>query len=250
MNIMKTQHQTSGYDRNQYGALIWTGGKAPATLTNGRKLLSRAIASGALPAEYISTDKKGRGDCLNYDVYDAARGAVLVQRRHTTLDKYGAHPQKDYFLIRSAGRGVDVSPVAHKSMIVKWSNHAKKLGDIIKADAGLVKIDTSPKTEVGYKAVTKNPAGHYVSVWDGSPWALGRERVEKASKDHSGGFYYYPSVAQCRAAALANDIFGEARSHQNLFIVRVLVNGARYQVFDAKHCASRLTPVALVEQTN
>ena len=238
-----------GFDRNQYGALIWHGDQVQKTLIHAEKLIKRAIKSKLLEAEYIDTDKKGLGDCLNYDVYDCKRGAALVQRRHTMIDKYGNHPQKDYFLIQSNGsKKPNVSRVNHKNMIVKWSKRAKKLGDIIRADSGLIKIETGNKTEFGYKALAKNEAGGYVSVWDGSTWRLNKERVEKATKNHTGGFYYYKTLAQCRAAALDNDIFGSCREHSNLFIVRVRISGARYNVFDNKYCASKLTPLKLVEK--
>lgn len=244
---MKTQqHKQSGYDRNQYGALICGSSNTQINFINGNKLLEKAISTGKLPDEFIDTNKKGYGECLNYDIYDVMRGVVLVQRRITVMDKYGNHPQKDYFIIKSDGNQVIVNEAAHKSMILKWSKRAKKLGDIIKADAGIIKIDMSLKTEIGYKAVTKNDSGHYISVWDKSSWKLGVQRVEKATKNHTGGFYYYPTIEKCRKAALDNDIFGDARDHKNLFIISVKIEGARYNIYDYKYCASKLTPIKLI----
>jgi len=236
---------SNGYSRNGYGAVTFSGTVQPKNLTNGKKLLTGAIKNGKLAAEYIETDRKGRGDCLNYDIYDVARGVVLVQRRHTTIDKYGNHPQKDYFIISEGGRVVE--PVANKTMIVKWSRRAKKPGDIIKADRGEIKIDMSNPVAYGFKAVTKNEQGHYISVWDQSSWSLKKTRVEKATINHTGGFYYYPSVRSLKAAIEDNDVFGECRSHDNLFILKVRVEGHRYQVYNDKHCASRLTPVEVVK---
>lgn len=236
--------KTSTYNRNHFGALSFSG-KPPTNLSNGLKLLEKAISLKLLDYEYIDTDKKGFGDCLNYDIYDVARGSVLVQRRETTIDKYGNHPQKDYFIISDSGK--TVTPVAHKSMIVKWSKRAKKPGDIIKADTGLIKIDLSNPVEYGFKAVTRNTSGHYISVWDKSAWSLGKQRTEKASNDHTGGFYYYPSLKELEAGIYGNDIFGAARSHNNLFVLRVKIEGARYQVYNSKHCASKITPISLVK---
>lgn len=237
--------KTTGYTRNKFGALSWSGENTPINLINGIKLLKKAIALDNLPSEYIDTNKKGFGDCLNYDIYDVIRGAVLVQQRNTTIDKYGLHPQKDYYIISDSGKKVNL--VNRKNMIVKWSRRAKKVGDIIKADRGHLKINTGTLPEIGYKAVCKNEHGNYVSVWDKSPWPLNKTRIETATKDHTGGFYYYPNLSSLKSAIEENDVFGEAREHNNLFILKVRVEGARHEIFNSKHCASKITPLHAIK---
>jgi len=224
---------TTGWTRNIYGSLRYSGENEPTNFVNGRKLLHAAIRRGNLDPQYIET-KKGEGNCLNYTIYDVSRGIVLVQRRHTTIDRYGNHPQKSYLIISKGGRSVEEIPDPAKRMIVKWARRAKNVGDIIRAVRGEIKISLAEPIAYGYIAVMQR-AGHYVSVWDGSVWALGKTRIERATPNHTGVFYYYPTLQQARRAAEINDIF-----------LRVRVEGARDNVYNDKYRASCITPIKRV----
>jgi len=77
-------------------------------------------------------DRKHRGSALNYDIYDYARGVVLIQQRLTTCTKYGNSPKKDYFLlIRSNGR-IFKKEAPKKMAIVKLAKKDPEPGEIIK----------------------------------------------------------------------------------------------------------------------
>lgn len=75
----------------------WTG----TTQYNYNKILS--LFSPALETEYIDLDKKGRGSCLNHDLYayDPAQGVAVIQARqyYKRAAKHFGATRKTYFLV-------------------------------------------------------------------------------------------------------------------------------------------------------
>lgn len=115
--------------RDVFGAL-----KYSPELTAGRALIAIAIRTGKIPPEDKQMVKHNRGWVRNYDVYDvtAGGGKAIVQRRETTITKYGNNPQKSYFLIEKRGRGVVVTElVKEKPLIVRRAKQASKPGEVI-----------------------------------------------------------------------------------------------------------------------
>jgi hypothetical protein len=106
----------------------------------GQDIISLAVKTNKLPAPYIEKVSKKRTDCLNYDIYDKLDNTWLIQRRDTTIDKYGAHPIKSYYIIRRCGQGVIVKNETRKSMANLAAKNATNLGDAIKILNGKSKM--------------------------------------------------------------------------------------------------------------
>ncbi len=102
-------------------------------LSKGAILADEAIAKEYLKAPYVNVDKRHRGSALNYDLYDADRNEVLVQRRYTACTKYGNSPTKDYFVIRRHRQAIQVLLVSDdaKRLVVKRSRTTKELGEVL-----------------------------------------------------------------------------------------------------------------------
>lgn len=124
-------HQTQQILRGTYGELIFAGNNP--VIDAGRQLLKEAIAKEYLKAPFVDVDKRHRGSALNYDLYDANRNEVLVQRRYTVCTKYGNSPTKDYFVIRRHGKAIQVLLVSDdaKRLVVKRSRTTKVLGEVL-----------------------------------------------------------------------------------------------------------------------
>ncbi len=178
-----------------------------------------------------------------YDILPNGR-AVLMCSRTVEGDRYGQKTiDKAYFLIRAHGEHVRVVP-ASKGLAGKSSKIAVKLGDAISVVTGKKKyIAPANRVRKGYKFVTRNEAGKLVSVWDGSSWALGKTRIEAATENHRGGFYYYASIEKALSGAENNETFGYARSHNNLVLLEVEVSGRQFEHANEKLCASRIKPI-------
>lgn len=238
--------------RGNYGEILRSYGvPEPVTLSRGAKILSLAVRRGLVDAPYCEVDHKHRGSALNYDIYDAAPGAVLVQRRYTICTKYGSSPQKTYLLLRRTDRKITVASAdGHKAVLAKLAKQVPKLGAIIAHCEGRkslkLKEKPAPPPEDGYKLVRRDEVGNLVSVWDGSPWTLGVKRTERALADHNGGLYYYRTAQEALTAAADNDIFGTSRAHSDLVMVRVNAAGRRIQYSSGKIAATHLTPTEIV----
>jgi hypothetical protein len=126
-----TMPQTQTLYRGSYGELDIA--SSNAVIADGRKLLKEAIAKEYLKAPYVDIDKRHRGSALNYDLYDADRNEVLVQRRYTVCTKYGNSPTKDYFVIRRHRQAIQVLLVSDdaKRLVVKRSRTTKELGEVL-----------------------------------------------------------------------------------------------------------------------
>ena len=105
----------------------------PITLSRGAAILDAAISRGRVDAPYCEVDHKHRGTALNWDIYDAAPGRVLVQRRHTTCTRWGSSPTKQYLILSRDRRSkiTVTSADAYKAVIVKLAKTAPRLGAII-----------------------------------------------------------------------------------------------------------------------
>lgn len=224
---------------------------ALASFQLAQALLAQAIQSGKLEKPYVDVDSRHRGSALNYDLYDIKGASVLIQSRHTTCTKWGNSPKKDYLLLRKMGRGVTVIDMNEsKPVIVKLAKASDGLGDVIDALSGKKPIKIRPNLSaprIGYKIVKVNEAGDYVSVWDDSPWPIGRQRTQAATSNHSGGFYYFRTLDECLTVHAKRGVFGDYHDGDERFvIIECEAAGAEYEHDSGKRCVTRLKPLAAV----
>jgi len=242
--------------RDAFGAI--TKGEA---LAQARALVATAKAK--LPASYDhmswgrSGKERGRriGQACHHEIYDVnAEGTrALVCVREVEGTKYGVKTlSKEYFVVARHGLGVRVLP-ANKAVAAKAAKAAgETLGMAIEVALGKAKLPVKPaEIKTGYKLLVRADDG-FASAWDGSAWQIGKARVEAASGNHTGGFYYYADLSEALEAAAANDVFGNAREHNRLAVVEVQASGRHYAhraVHGTKLCATRVMPVREIAST-
>lgn len=239
--------------RDSYGAL---GAAYGRTIDADRDLYLAAMAlvqqaakAGKLPAAYddLEWDRKRRasGSARHHEIYDiAANGAaVLVCVRSTEGNKYGVRTtDKSYYLVARHGRGTRVSE-ASKAVAAKA---AKAAGDALGLAIAVVtgkRPAPAPKclaSRTGYKIVRRE-GDRFVSVWDESEWAIGKSRIEAATPDHNGGFYFYADLDEAIDQAVSRQTFGDARQYHDLSILEVEVAGREFG--ETKRCATRVRPI-------
>ena len=142
---------------------------------------------------------------------------------------------------------------ADRSTAVKAVEVAQdQIGYALDVVQGKTKLKSAhSEIRTGYKLLKRTENG-FRSVWDDSEWRLGKTRVEAATPDHGGGFYYYVSVEEALQAAHENDVFGDAREYQRLAVVEVKASGKHYSYltrFGTKLCATKLRPIREVAST-
>lgn len=232
---------TTTVSRGTYGEIL-----TATTVSAGREVIRRAIALKVLPAEYIECDRKGRGDCRNYDVYDRLGGQWLIQRRDTRIDKYGAHPIKSYYLLRRKGRGIEVTEVEKKAVANRAAKAAVKLGDAIRTLRGEKKLpghSIQDTLTTCYKAVAIVD-GQFRSIYDNSVvYEIGKTLVQKAQDDHSGGFYAYATEAEARSADVPPN---SDNKNAPRAILKVEVSGRSVFYDSGKMAWTRMKPVEVI----
>lgn len=247
---LSLHHATTDQDREIY--------------LNAMRLVAQAAIAKKIPAAFDGMEwgKSGRergkkiGDARHHEIYDISPDGriVLVCVRDVSGDRYGQKTTcKSYFIVRAHGKNVRVSE-ANKALAAKAAKSAGNiLGAAIAIVCGKSKYKApSNKVRTGYKMVMRAESGDLVSVWDKSPWAIGKTRTEAATEDHSGGFYYYATIEDAMAAAAVNDTFGDARQHRHLVVVEVEASGRHYKHHGdvaIKLCASRIRPIREVAMT-
>lgn len=230
------------------------GRSAPLAYQRALDILRAAINTELIPAEYCEIDRKHRGSARNYDLYDFAPGVALVQKRETTCTKYGNSPQKSYLLLRRNGAGkiTVVEMAAAKARIAKLAKSDLPFGGVIAAITGkkpaLIKTATNT-VRSGYKIVANN-SGTLISVWDGSAWPVGQWRIERATDNHSGGYYYYDTEQEAINAANKNEVFGDSGrdTGKKLVLARVEIRGRSHAHATKKRCATYLRIVEVLRE--
>jgi hypothetical protein len=251
--------------RDSYGALYVAASTTDvdrAAYLDALALVADAENAGKIPVAYddmewgISGKERGKriGEARRHEIYDYTPRAVLVCARSVEGTRYGQKTTlKEYFVVARHGRGVKVTP-ANKALAAKA---AKAAGPILGAAIAIVLGKSkygapANKIRTGYKMVERDESGKLISVWDKSAWDLGKTRIEAATPDHRGGYYYYASIEEAINAAAANETFGDARNHRRLVVVEVKASGRHYQ-YHSEHgiklCATRITPVREVAMT-
>nr|WP_321271510.1 hypothetical protein [uncultured Tolumonas sp.] len=254
-----------GFKRNEFGVLLSSDlgndndQSAILLKVQANELIAKAVQKGKLPRtfdllvwtkinNYIG--KKRIGTALYHDLYDMTPDgkSVLVNAREVEGTRYGIKTTANtYYLLHRHGVGIRVE-LANKAVAAKAAKSAgDELGiaiDILRGKAKLVVDSLKPRK--GYKLVKNNQEGALVSVWDSSEWMMNVRRGEKASNDHSSGFYYYKTINEALTAAQNNDVFGYRRSHKALVLIEVEATGVEYELDDGKLCTTYLKPIRIV----
>lgn len=250
------ESSTQAIVRNTYGEIV-----RGDVLTAARALVAQAGKK--IPASFddMSWGTRGKerghkiGAAAHHEIYDVnADGTrALVCVRAVEGTRYGVKTcSKEYFVIARHGLGVRVLP-ANKAVAAKAAKAAgESLGLAIEVALGKAKLPVrATEIRTGYKLLARTDSG-FQSVWDGSGWEIGQIRVEAATDDHTGGYYYYATLPEALAAAAANDVFGTARAHNRLAVVEVEASGRHYS-HQADHgtklCATKVRPVREVANT-
>lgn len=195
------------------------------------------------------------GEARHHEIYDVnAEGTrALVCVREVEGTRYGVKTtSKEYFVIARHGRGVRVLP-ANKAVAAKAAKAAgETLGAAIEVALGKAKLAVkATEIRTGYKLLERTDTS-FKSCFDGSGWHLGQARIEAATDDHTGGFYYYASLEEALRASAKNDVFGSAVSHHCLAVVEVEASGRHYSHqsdYGTKLCATKVRPVREVAST-
>jgi hypothetical protein len=248
---------TATLSRDGYGAIYCTTGLAKPGAYNAAywqawDLIEQARKTDLIDTSYdnIEWDRKGRadGEAVHHEMYDFAPGAVLVCVRRTEGTPYGVKTlSKTYYLVEQAEETVLCTLTAKP--VARWAKQSSDFGQVIAAVSGEIKISPITVTVPGYKLLRVNEDGTLASVWDGSPWQLGKRRTEAVKKGHNGGLYYYRDLAKCLEAASRNVVFADDMEHHRLAVLRVETAGKHLEYVAGKYAASHITPLDIIAMT-
>lgn len=219
------------------------------------ELIKTAVFKKIIPNDYdtIEFDKKGRaeGDALHHELYDFGKNVAIICIRRTEGSRYGVRTlSKTYMLIERKNRKITATEI--KIPVAKYAKmDIIHFGDIIAVAQGKKKITLMNATHEihrGYKAVRRAEDGTLISVWDGSPWEIGKTRIEAARDEHNSGLYYYQDINAMLEAVKSNSIFGADKPHNHLVILEVEASGVHIQ-YGAKLAATRITPIKEIAMT-
>lgn len=215
-------------------------------------LLSAATKCGVIPAAYDDTrytrvnsriGNKRIGYAVRVEVIEQRPGAALVMVRYVEGTRYGmSTTAREYYIVARWGRrnGIHVrkAPITRTARLV---NRGCALEVLLDGDRPPVE---PVSVRSGYKVVV-DAGGTYRSLYDDSEWAVGRCRVEAATDDHCGGYYYYRTLAEALAAA-GTRALPAPDSTGRLAIMSVEASGREYRHHGGKLCTTRLRPTAVV----
>lgn len=238
--------------RDDFGALR-------AAPQSARDLVAQAADRGKIAKAFdaLAWDRKGRasGEAVHHEIYDVNNVGTraLVCVRHAVGSKYGVRTtSKEYFVIARHGRGIRVME-ANKAVAAKAAKAAgETLGVAIETALGKRKLAVKVVTvRTGYKVLVRTEIG-FRSAWNESEWIIGKARIEAATDDHTGGYYYYATIEEALEAAACNDVFGDARGHRRLAICEVEASGRHYEHcarVGTKLCATKVTVLREIAST-
>lgn len=259
--------ETTTLIRSEYGELVaspTTSAEDRAAYLAAYALVAQAAKAGKLPAAFDDMEwgRSGKerghriGDARHHEIYDFTHSAVLVCVRSVEGTRYGQKTtDKSYYLVSKAGRGVKVAE-ANKAVAAKAAKAAgNTLGLAVAVCQGKrpAPTPTCMAQRTGYKIVRREGDG-FVSVWDDSEWAIGKTRIEAATPDHEGGFYFYASLDEAIEQAIERKTFGDAREYHDLSVLECQVAGREFGVGETdltkilgikagKRCATKIKPV-------
>lgn len=222
-----------------------------------KDLLVKAVKSGAVPAAYLTGDKK-EFECLNHDVYDVLlfRGKVkglVVQARSfwKNLRKGYTRSQKTYFLVMRTGKKLEIKELEN-STCAKRAKSTTALGQLVNHYLGKTtvacKLGATVAVRTGYKVLAETADGSLVSAFDSSGYEIGKWRMEAAKADHGGGFYYYCEKVLAVEATRRGETFTKSVSEsKTLVLCEVEYSGKQIPYSGGKLAASRLRVIEELE---
>lgn len=221
--------------------------------SEARCLIASAEKKKKIPAAYdtISFDKKRRADgsALHHEIYDISDDArhVLVCVRETEGTRYGVKTlSKTYFIVSAHGKtGVKVQE-APKAKAAKAAKQAgNNYGFALEVCMGKEKLKTkATEKRTGFKIVADTESG-FKSVYDGSDWTPGKTRRERATMNHAGGFYIFPTLESAVKAWENRVAFNaEWMTEEKYAILECECAGNAYQHDNQKICVTRCKPIA------
>jgi hypothetical protein len=181
--------------------------------TFARALIAGAEKAGAWQTG-IESNKRGRGESINVDLYsfDEARGLVLVQVRQCRFGRRFDQVRKDYYLIgtnengntfahpvdvRASGRVVSDDPAAGVRLALSriWNCREKDLDCIARnGDVAFVYVGTLPTDAIPCEinAITIRESHHVQSLADGkiyrtpdgTYYVAGKAKIEHGPGQH------------------------------------------------------------------
>lgn len=252
--------------RGEYGQMVgvrvppqWRNHPALRELAAPLAMLERATAAGLLPVEFSQFDRKGRGEQIAVDLYGFGFGLLLVQVRTSSRSSANGYlrVEKTYRLTDGC-TAIEVPPTRIKRAAAQDSaieSPIRALKPVLppewaaRIDAPAMKL-AAPQGSIpmAFKVVEQRD-GALLSVFDGSGWALGAERKERARRDHGGGLYAYATAEHAIAAARRGEIFNR-RWHEGKTLVLVRCetgSGGRFIRYpDQKLAFHALTPVEVI----
>jgi hypothetical protein len=243
--------------RDEYGALHVSQVLSPDQRLQLKELLAIAIKSGAVPAPYITSDKKEL-ECLNLDTFDVLvfRGKVkglVIQARSfwKNLRKGYTRSQKTYFLVMRSGKKVEVKELEN-STCAKRAKSTTALGQLVNHYLGKTTVACKKGAKVavrtGFKVLAKTADGRLVSAFDGSEYETGTWRMEAAKAGHGGGFYYYCERELAIDATRRGETFAKSVSEgKTLALCTVEYSGKEVAYGNGKLAASRLRIIGELE---
>lgn len=257
---------TATFVRGQYGEILYSariphdlrGHPSLRTLAAPAIALEHAMRAGILPEEFSDFDRKGRGSCLSVDVYGYGYGLLLVQVRRTSRRSANGYLKvaKEYVLTDGC-ESIEVPPARIKRAAKQDAtidSPIRALKPVLPAewqariDAPALKLAGAPGLAEAFKILEQRADGTLASVYDGSAWALGIQRKERARTDHDGGLYAYATAEQAIRAAKRGDVFNTAwLAGKALVLVRCQTgSGGRYVRYGEKLAFHALTPVEVL----
>lgn len=245
--------------RTKYGELCPTERTAPL-IKLASEMAAHAAKMRRIPEakdnmrwERISSrvGNKRIGTATHHEIYDVTPNGrhALVCVRTVEGTEWGIKTvSKRYCLLHRHGRGVRVAE-ANKATAAKAAKGTIELGQAIDVMMGRTKLKRPVATpRSGFKLVRRSLDGELVSVWDGSPWVIGVARTEKASNDHTGGYYYYRTEYEATWQVEERMTFGDADDYSDLVLVEVSATGREFELPSGKLCATTLKVVRVIKE--
>lgn len=202
-----------------------------AAWNQAKATLSAAVHDGVIPEQDADFDRKGRGSATNHDLYSYTSDGtlILVQVRHATVTKYGTNVKVQYFVTD----GDDCIEIVKGKANIKKAAQADNSPDSplrfvrssLKAE-WQTKINESPVKLQAPKAarfeifkILHNDNGVLRSVYSGEEYTLNKSKVQKAQKEHEGGYYAFLSKDIAEKVFNDGNAFNSAWTEGKSFVV-------------------------------
>lgn len=206
-----------------------------------------------IASDSITFDRKGRADgyATHHEIYDISPDArhVLVCVRDAEGTRYGVKTTlKNYYIVSAHGKlGTHVQP-APKSKAAKASKQASDYGHAIEVCIGKAKLRGPAKVETRCYKIVADTLDGYKSVYDGSPWNIREKRTERATMNHEGGYYVFPTVETAITAWENRIAFsGDWLEYEKYAILECECAGRHYRHDNSKICVTNVTPISKVK---